>query len=73
MCVHVDYNQGEQHQLWECHDDPLMGHFRVAKNLELISQRYWWPQPWNLVKEYIKTCEVCACSKVAYHRPYGLL
>ena len=59
--------------LKECHDDPLAGHFGVAKTLELISRGYWWPQPWKFVKEYIKTCEVCARSKAAHHRPYGLL
>ena len=59
--------------LRECHDDPLAGHFGVAKTLELISRGYWWPQPWKFVKEYIKTCEVCARSKSAHHRPYGLL
>ena len=59
--------------LRECHDDPLAGHFGVAKTLELITRGYWWPQPWKLVKEYIKSCEVCARSKAIHHRPYGLL
>ena len=36
--------------LRECHDDPLVGHFGVAKTFELISRGYWSPQPWNLVK-----------------------
>ena len=25
------------------------------------------------LKEFIKKCDVCACSKAAHHRPYGLL
>ena len=59
--------------LRECHNDPLAGHFGVTKTLELISQGYWWPQPWKLVKEYIKSCEVCARSKATHHRPYSFL
>ena len=51
------------------HDDPLVGHFGVAKTLELISQGFWWPQPWKLVKEFIKTCDICVRSKAAHHRP----
>ena len=46
--------------LQHCHDDPLVGHFGFAKTLELISQGFWWPQPWKLVKE-------------AHHHPYSLL
>ena len=57
----------------ECHDGALAGHFGVAKTLELISRSYWWPQPWKLVKEFVKTCDTCARAKVVHHRPYGLL
>ena len=53
--------------LHECHDDPLVGHFGVAKTLELISQGYWWPQPWKLVKEFVKSCDSCARSKASHH------
>jgi hypothetical protein len=57
----------------ECHDDALAGHFGVAKTLELISRSYWWPQPWKLVKEFVRTCDTCARAKAVHHRPYGLL
>ena len=30
-------------------------------------------QQWKLVKEFIKTCDTCSCSKVSHHLPYGLL
>mgnify|MGYP000532974220 FL=1 len=59
--------------LQNCHDDPLAGHFGVTKTLELLSRGFWWPQPWKFVKEFIKTCDVCARSKMPHHRPYGLL
>jgi hypothetical protein len=32
-----------------------------------------WPQPWKLVKEFVKSCDTYARSKAAAHRPYGLL
>ena len=59
--------------LIEFHDASLARHFEVAKILELISQTYWWPQMWKLVKDFIKTCDICARSKTVHHRPYGLL
>ena len=59
--------------LSQCHDGSLAGHFGVAKTLELISRTYWWPQMWKLVKDFIKTCDICARSKTVHHRPYGLL
>ena len=59
--------------LQTCHDDPLFNHFGVTKMLVLMSWGFWWPQPWKLVKEFIKTCDICARSKAAHHRPYGLL
>ena len=31
--------------LQNCHDDPLVGHFGVAKTLALLSRGFWWPQP----------------------------
>ena len=53
-----------------CDDEPLVGHFGGVKTLALLSRGFWWPQPWKLVKEFIKTCDVCARSKAAHHRPY---
>ena len=61
-CIHI---------VKECHDDALAGHFGVAKTLELISRSYWWPQPWKLVKNFVKTCDTCARAKAVHHRPYG--
>ena len=56
----------------ECHDDALAGHFGVAKTLYLISQSFWWPQPWKLVKEFLRTCHTCARTKSTHHCPYCL-
>jgi hypothetical protein len=28
---------------------------------------------WKTVKYYVTTCDICSCSKIPCHRPYGLL
>jgi hypothetical protein len=40
--------------------------------MELILHDFWWPQMWKTVKDYVTTCDICSCSKVPRHRPYGL-
>lgn len=55
------------------HDLPSAGHFGFNKTMELISRDFWWPQMWKLVKEFIKSCEICSRSKGPRHRPHGLL
>ncbi len=35
------------------HDDSLAGHFRVEKNLELLSRKYYWPKMRVDVEKYI--------------------
>ena len=59
--------------LRECHDKLMTGHFGFAKTMELVSRKFRWPQQWKLVKEYLKTCDVCTRSKSTHHKPYGLL
>ena len=58
--LYVPFGTCRTRVLRTCHDDPLVGHFGVAKTLVLLSQGFWWPQPWKLVKEFIKTCNICA-------------
>jgi hypothetical protein len=55
------------------HDLSVAGHFDFNKTMELISQKFWLPQMWKLVKEFIQSCDTCAREKVPQHRPYGLL
>ena len=51
----------------------FVSHFCVAKTLELISRGYWWTQPWNLLKEFVKSCDDFVRCKASHYRPYGLL
>jgi hypothetical protein len=41
--------------------------------MELIFRDCQWPQMWKSVKDYVTTCDICSCSRIPSHRPYGLL
>ena len=55
------------------HDHPIAGHFGQNRTIDLIRRSYIWPELWNSIKSYIKSCTTCICSKPQRHRPYGLL
>ena len=59
--------------LWYKHDHPLSGHFDQSRTLELVRRDYTWPGVWKYVKDYVKSCTICARAKTPRHRPYGLL
>ncbi|GAB7357799.1 hypothetical protein MBLNU459_g0615t2 [Dothideomycetes sp. NU459] len=59
--------------LYRSHDAPTAGHFGVARTLELLQRKYYWPNMAQEVKEYVATCDVCQRMKVQRHRPYGAL
>ena len=55
------------------HDDPLAGHFGIAKTIELLSRNYWFPKLSAYVKNYVSTCDLCSRSKHSRHMKYGEL
>src|SRR5260221_8781688 len=55
------------------HDHPMAGHFGHHKTIDLIHHSYHWPGLTQMVKQYIQSCMVCACSKANQHKPYGFL
>ena len=59
--------------LWSNHDDPLVGHFRYARTLELIRRKYYWPHMAKEIKVYTKSCTACQQAKPTRHKPYGEL
>jgi Integrase zinc binding domain len=61
------------HVLQSFHDHPVSGHFGVNKTLSVIQQEYTWPNIWEYVADYVKSCTTCARSKAKQHKPYGLL
>ncbi len=45
------------------HDTLVVGHFGFNKTMELVFHDYWWPQLWKFVKEFMRSCDVCAHAK----------
>jgi hypothetical protein len=41
--------------------------------MELMFHDYWWLQLWKFVKEFLGSCDVCACAKKIRHCPHVLL
>ncbi len=46
------------------HDTPVYGHPGVNKTYQLVSQRYWWPNMQQDVKDYVRGCAECQWNKV---------
>jgi hypothetical protein len=58
----------------EMHDVPSTGgHLGMAKTLERVTRKYYWPRMASDVKEYVKTCSKCQRNKSTNQRPIGLL
>src|SRR5258708_6309510 len=55
------------------HDHTTAGHFGETKTMELIHHRYHWPGLKHMVKDYVRLCTSCTCTKAWCHKPYGLL
>ena len=55
------------------HDSILAGHFGIAKTLDLIARDYWWPNLRLMVRDYVRSCDVCVRSKPSRRKPAGLL
>ena len=56
--------------LWSNHDNPLVGHFRYVRMLELIQCKYYWPRMPKEIKVYMKSCTACQQAKPTCHKPY---
>ena len=53
------------------HNGPLLGHPGHDKTIELIQQRYQFPNMRKAVEDYIQQCITCAQNKSTRHKPYG--
>src|SRR5258708_9986608 len=51
------------HTICDHHDHPTVGHFGETKTMELIRRKYHWPGLRCMVKDYVKSCTSCACTK----------
>ena len=59
--------------LREYHDAPTAGHYGIARTLQKITARYFWPGMRRYVTDYLKTCLECQRFKPANTKPAGLL
>ncbi|CEM35733.1 unnamed protein product [Vitrella brassicaformis CCMP3155] len=48
-----------------CHDSPLAGHLGIAKTLDRISHRFWWPTMYRDVTTWVGCCKVCQAFRPA--------
>jgi hypothetical protein len=48
----------------------LADHFDVKKTVELLNKKYHWSKMIKYVKFYIKTCDICQCTKTFKHLFY---
>ena len=46
------------------HDDPLAGHGGTGKTTKLVSRQYYWPGLREMIKRYVKNCNICQRSRV---------
>jgi len=45
--------------LYMMHNSPTAGHFSVDIMFEKIRSRYFWPQMYENIREYVKSCDAC--------------
>ena len=45
--------------LYNMHSDPLAGHFGLEETFRRIAIRYYWPQYYDDVRNYVRTCNEC--------------
>ena len=53
------------------HNGPLLEHPGRDKTIELIQQRYQFPNMRKAVENYIRQCTTCAQNKSTRYKPYG--
>ena len=45
--------------LYMMHNDPTAGHFAVDKMFKKIKGRYFWPQMYKTIRQYVQSCDEC--------------
>ncbi len=61
------------HTICNHHDHPTAGHFGETKTTELVHHKFHWPGLRCMVKDYVRSCTSCVCTKAPCHKPYSLL
>src|SRR5271169_188234 len=55
------------------HNDPLTGHYGVAKTIELLLRNYYFLNIHSYVKKYVSTCDLCSHGKTPRHLKHSEL
>ncbi len=55
------------------HDSPLTCHPGIARTLDFLQQRFWWPSIKEDVRSFVEACPVCCQGKSGRQLPLGLL
>ena len=72
VCLPLDDNI--RHQiLYECHDNPSVGHPGIRKTFTLVRRHFYWPQMHKSVEHYVVHCQQCQVNKAERLKVGGLL
>ncbi len=55
------------------HDSPLTCHPGIARTLDVLQWRFWWPSIKEDVRSFVEACPVCCQGKSRRQLPLGLL
>ena len=55
------------------HEGPFGGHLGEDKTLEKLKERFYWPGQYNDVRDWCRTCSVCASRKTPAPKPRASL
>nr|CAN75226.1 hypothetical protein VITISV_035857 [Vitis vinifera] len=59
--------------LREFHDSPIGGHSGVLRTYKRLAQQFYWPSMFQIVQDYVSSCDVCQRVKSETLAPAGLL
>ena len=59
--------------LKECHDGLVAGHRGVEPTLTELVKNYYWPNLWDDVEQYVKSCVTCQQNRTQFCKEAGLL
>ena len=61
LCVPTSY---QKKALIMAHQEPLSGHCGIQGTMEHLKKFAYWPTIWRDTKEFVKSCKVCALTKL---------
>lgn len=55
------------------HNEPTAGPLGVAKTIDRMAQRYYWPGMFREIARYVRSCPTCLMHKLEQRPPAGQL